>query len=88
MSLSASRLPTFYIPHGGGPCFFMDPPPEMPTLWDAMAAYLRSLLQLAGMRPKALLVISAPTTRDAGGAPLKSNSMTLAAVAPNTHSDD
>lgn len=57
--MNPGRLPTFYIPHGGGPCFFMDPPPGMPTLWDAMAAYLRALLQLAGTRPKALLVISA-----------------------------
>ena len=23
----ADRLPTLFIPHGGGPCFFMDPPP-------------------------------------------------------------
>jgi aromatic ring-opening dioxygenase catalytic subunit (LigB family) len=23
--MSAPRLPTFYIPHGGGPCFFMSP---------------------------------------------------------------
>jgi aromatic ring-opening dioxygenase catalytic subunit (LigB family) len=57
--MNHSRLPTFYIPHGGGPCFFMDPPPDMPTLWNAMATYLCSLLQLAGTRPQALLVISA-----------------------------
>lgn len=55
----SERLPTLYIPHGGGPCFFMDPPPQAPHLWDAMAAYLRRLPQDVGVRPKALLVISA-----------------------------
>jgi len=24
------RLPTLFIPHGGGPCFFMDPPAADP----------------------------------------------------------
>ena len=30
-----SRLPTLFIPHGGGPCFFMDWDP--PDTWDRMA---------------------------------------------------
>lgn len=55
----SERLPTLYIPHGGGPCFFMDPPPQHPQLWDKMAAYLRGLTDDVGVRPKALLVISA-----------------------------
>jgi aromatic ring-opening dioxygenase catalytic subunit (LigB family) len=53
------RFPTLYIPHGGGPCFFMDPPPQAPQLWDGMAAYLRGVAAAVGMRPKAILVISA-----------------------------
>src|SRR5581483_4643461 len=54
------RLPTLYIPHGGGPCFFMDVPPGLPPdMWDRMAAYLRSLDRSLGTRPKAVLVISA-----------------------------
>lgn len=50
--------PTLYIPHGGGPCFFMDGmgPPGM---WDPMAAYLRGIAATLAERPKALLVISA-----------------------------
>lgn len=56
---TSQRLPTVYIAHGGGPCFFMDPPPDNPTLWDQMAAYLRSIPTAAGARPKAILVISA-----------------------------
>lgn len=55
-----SRLPAIYIPHGGGPCFFMDPLPGFPaTLWDGMAAFLRGIPASIGIRPKAILVISA-----------------------------
>ena len=51
-----SKLPTLFIPHGGGPCFFMDWDP--PDTWDRMAAYLRGVPADVGVRPKALLVIS------------------------------
>lgn len=54
----SQRLPTLFIPHGGGPCFFMDPPPQAPHLWDSMAAYLRGLAEAVGQKPKALLIIS------------------------------
>jgi len=53
------RLPTLYIPHGGGPCFFMDPPAQAPQAWDAMAAYLRGLAPSLAQRPRAILVVSA-----------------------------
>src|SRR5512135_2061247 len=54
-----SRLPTLYIPHGGGPCFFMEPMPGFPPdLWDKQAAYLRGIPAAVGQRPKAVLVIS------------------------------
>jgi aromatic ring-opening dioxygenase catalytic subunit (LigB family) len=53
------RLPTLYIPHGGGPCFFMEVPPGLPPdMWDRMAAYLRGLHGSLGGRPRAVLVIS------------------------------
>lgn len=55
----ADRLPTLFIPHGGGPCFFMETPPQFPQgMWDSMAAYLRGLADAVGQRPKAVLVIS------------------------------
>jgi aromatic ring-opening dioxygenase catalytic subunit (LigB family) len=65
MSTHTTRMPAVYIPHGGGPCFFMDPPPQAPQLWDAMAAYLRGLASTLEAKPKAVLVISAhwETTR-------------------------
>ena len=51
-----SRLPTLFIPHGGGPCFFMDWDP--PDTWARMAAYLRRIPDDVGARPKALVVVS------------------------------
>lgn len=59
MSRTSRRLPTLYIPHGGGPCFFMDTPPGLPRdLWDRMAAYLRGIDASLGRRPESVLVIS------------------------------
>ena len=59
MSPVAGRLPSLYIPHGGGPCFFMDTPPGLPRdLWDRMGAYLRGIDASVGVRPKAVLVVS------------------------------
>lgn len=53
------KWPTLFIPHGGGPCFFMDPMPGLPPdLWDRMAAYLRGLDGSLGERPAAILVVS------------------------------
>lgn len=57
---STARLPTLFIPHGGGPCFFMDPMPGFPpAMWDGMEAYLRGIRAEIGVHPKAILVISA-----------------------------
>lgn len=50
------RQPTFFIPHGGGPCFFMDWDPK--DAWDSMAEWLRAWPATLPEKPKALLVIS------------------------------
>jgi aromatic ring-opening dioxygenase catalytic subunit (LigB family) len=50
-----SPLPTLYIPHGGGPCFFMDWNP--PHTWDKLATWLQKLGESVN-RPKAVVVIS------------------------------
>ena len=55
---TTKRLPTLFIPHGGGPCFFMDPPAAYPHMWDGLAAYLRGIDDSLGAKPKAALVIS------------------------------
>lgn len=54
--MSDDALPTLFVPHGGGPCFFMDWDP--PDAWDRMGAWLRGAGGLVGMRPKAVLVVS------------------------------
>ncbi len=53
------KQPAIYLPHGGGPCFFMDPPPDEPLRWVAMRDYLASLPGRLPCPPAALLVISA-----------------------------
>ncbi|GAA4332966.1 class III extradiol ring-cleavage dioxygenase [Pigmentiphaga soli] len=57
-------LPTYFIPHGGGPCFFMEWPGD-PHMWDRMADFLRGLAGDAGARPKAVLVVSGHWQEDA-----------------------
>ncbi|MGH6989958.1 MAG: DODA-type extradiol aromatic ring-opening family dioxygenase [Stellaceae bacterium] len=53
------RWPTLYIPHGGGPCFFMPVSPGLPPdMWDRLAAYLKGIDAALGRRPTAVLVIS------------------------------
>ena len=47
--------PTFYIPHGGGPCFFMDDPHGY---WTSMAAFLRALPASLPAPPSAILIVS------------------------------
>ncbi len=55
----AKALPTYFIPHGGGPCFFMDWSPIGPAdTWTGMDAFLRGMIQDVP-RPRAILVISA-----------------------------
>lgn len=71
-----SRMPTLYLPHGGGPCFFMDWTSGPPDTWDRMAAWLRSIPQALPARPRALVVVSAhweapvPTVLTAAAPPL------------------
>jgi len=53
------RTPTFFIPHGGGPCFFMDWTMGPRDMWDNMAAWLKAMPDAVGHKPDAILVISA-----------------------------
>jgi aromatic ring-opening dioxygenase catalytic subunit (LigB family) len=47
--------PSLFIPHGGGPCFFM---PDPAGTWMRMEAYLRSLPGTLPEPPRAILVVS------------------------------
>ena len=50
------RQPALFIPHGGGPCFFMDDPRG---IWTSMADLLRSLPSILPEAPRAILLITA-----------------------------
>lgn len=54
---NSPRLPTFFIPHGGGPCFFMDWNP--PDTWRGMATFLKGVMESLPARPRAILLVSA-----------------------------
>lgn len=65
--------PTFFINHGGGPCFFLDPGP-MREAWQELENYLRGFAATLEEQPRAILVISghweeARPTVNAGPAP-------------------
>lgn len=49
--------PTLFIPHGAGPCFFMEWNP--PHTWDRMAAFLKSIETTLPQRPRAIVMVSA-----------------------------
>ncbi|WP_168012453.1 DODA-type extradiol aromatic ring-opening family dioxygenase [Halomonas salinarum] len=57
MTTSSHPLPTVFLPHGAGPCFFMDWQPA--GLWEPMAAWLGGLTESLKVEPRAILVISA-----------------------------
>ena len=57
--MTADTWPTLFIPHGGGPCFFMEPPAQWPhDTWDEMGTFLRGIDGSLGRRPRAVLVVS------------------------------
>jgi aromatic ring-opening dioxygenase catalytic subunit (LigB family) len=51
-------LPTVFLPHGAGPCFFMEWQRGPADAWDRTAAYLRDLIASLPERPKAILIVS------------------------------
>lgn len=53
----SDRMPTWFIPHGGGPCFFMDWNPA--DAWHKMAGYLKGAADALPARPKAIVLVSA-----------------------------
>ena len=55
-STKRTRQPTLFIPHGAGPCFFMDWNPA--DAWDRTAAFLRGIPASLPATPKAILLVS------------------------------
>jgi len=54
---TAAKMPTWFIPHGGGPCFFMDWNP--PHAWNKMADFLKNVASTLPRTPKAIVMVSA-----------------------------
>lgn len=73
--MPASRLPTLFLSHGGGPWPFLEGfgPPGM---WDGLDTWLRGLDRAIGRRPRAVLAVSGhweaprPTVSTHPGPPL------------------
>ncbi len=55
-SSAAHRMPVLFVPHGAGPCFFMDWNP--PDAWDGLAAYLKGIAATLPVRPRAIVLVS------------------------------
>jgi aromatic ring-opening dioxygenase catalytic subunit (LigB family) len=74
--MNRKRLPTLFLPHGGGPCFFMDWTMGPPDTWHRLASWLRSIDGSLPAPPRQLLVVSAhweapvPTVTSATAPPL------------------
>jgi aromatic ring-opening dioxygenase catalytic subunit (LigB family) len=58
MSANPDRQPALFLPHGGGPCFFMDWTWGPADTWKKTQSFLESISASLPAQPKALLVIS------------------------------
>ncbi len=57
VSEAGATQPVFFIPHGAGPCFFMDWSPK--DTWRGMADFLTDIESSLPAKPKAILMVSA-----------------------------
>ncbi|MCX7556889.1 class III extradiol ring-cleavage dioxygenase [Xanthomonadaceae bacterium JHOS43] len=54
--ITSTRMPVLFVPHGAGPCFFMDWNP--PGTWDRLAAFLQGIAVTLPARPHAIVLVS------------------------------
>ena len=52
----STRMPVLFVPHGAGPCFFMDWNPA--DTWDGMAAFLKNVAATLPATPRAIVLVS------------------------------
>jgi len=58
--MSGTKQPAIFVPHGGGPCFWIEsPPPFGPHAWDGLRDYLAGLVKSLPERPKAFVIVTA-----------------------------
>ena len=58
MPAKTQRQPAIFLPHGGGPCFFMDWTWGPADTWQATQRFLEGLAATLPEPPKAILVVS------------------------------
>jgi aromatic ring-opening dioxygenase catalytic subunit (LigB family) len=58
MTTDTKRQPALFLPHGGGPCFFMDWTWGPADTWHKTQRFLEGVAGTLPERPKALLVVS------------------------------
>ena len=54
---NSARMPVLCVPHGAGPCFFMDWSPA--DTWTPLGAYLKGIAATLPRRPRAIVLVSA-----------------------------
>ncbi|AYJ87933.1 dioxygenase [Sphingomonas paeninsulae] len=52
------KQPTLFIPHGGGPCFFINENAPCDPMWQPMEAYLKTIIADLPERPTAIVIVS------------------------------
>lgn len=50
------RMPVLFVPHGAGPCFFMDWNP--PDTWKRLATWLKGVASTLPAQPRAIVLVS------------------------------
>lgn len=58
MASNVLRQPSIFLPHGGGPCFFMDWTWGPEDTWRKTQRFLEGIASLLPVSPKAILVVS------------------------------
>jgi aromatic ring-opening dioxygenase catalytic subunit (LigB family) len=56
--MPGQRQPSIFLPHGGGPCFFMEWTMGPPDTWDKTRAFLEGVSSSLPERPRAMVVVS------------------------------
>ena len=58
VTIMITYMPTLFIPHGGGPCFFMEQDFGPAGCWEPMRHHLANLSQFVPQHPTAIVMIS------------------------------
>jgi aromatic ring-opening dioxygenase catalytic subunit (LigB family) len=56
--MPTQRQPSIFLPHGGGPCFFMEWTMGPPDTWDKTRTFLEAVSSSLPERPSAIVVVS------------------------------